>query len=180
MPTLAEMFNLPYTKSQGYQNALSRYDNFMSRIFGGSGSSRPGASASSPTSLSEVNAFANSGTYRGIGSKFFNAGNISAEDYLRSERSAIAAFERESKFNAEEAEKQREFSKRAYSYAMEDLKRNGINPILAFGGTPGMLTSSVAARSSGGSSNYKRDSSVSSDELMLSLAKLIAGIVTAL
>lgn len=51
------------------------------------------------------------GTYRGLGSSWFNAENIAAEDYMRSEQSAYNAWQREfytnqynNAFNAQQAE----------------------------------------------------------------------------
>lgn len=81
-------------------------------------------------------------TYRGIFAKDFNAGDISREDWQRAEQSANNQLARDmymaqysNAFNASEAEKQRSFEERvsstAYSRAVEDMKRAGINPQIA-------------------------------------------------
>lgn len=135
------------------------------------------------TGSSEVRNLAGDSTYRGLFGNWFNGRNIAAEDYLRSEQSALNAFNRESSFNASEAEKQRSFEERmtrnAYTYAIEDLKRNGINPVLAYGGSPAATPAGSSARSSGGSSSYRR-SSVSDEggAFLVGLAKVLAGVYT--
>lgn len=99
------------------------------------------------------------GTYRGIGSDWFNAEKIAAEDWLRSEQSADLALKRsligadyQNSFNASEAQKQRDFEERmsstAYQRAVQDMQKSGINPVLAFS-QGGASTPSGSSASSG-------------------------------
>lgn len=91
------------------------------------------------------------GTYRGIGAEWFNAENIAYEDFMRQ----YQLDEVNRVFNAEQAQIQRDFDERlarnSYQYAMEDMKKAGLNPILAYQ-QGGANTPSGAAASSGSSS----------------------------
>lgn len=84
--------------------------------------------------------------------------------------SAAQAMEMNQAFNAAEAAKQREaafelvkyqldrqedFSKNAVQYRMEDLRKAGINPVLAFQGGGAQLPSSASAGLSAASSTYQ-------------------------
>lgn len=112
------------------------------------------------------------GTWRGILSSWFNAENVAKEDWLRSEQSAYNAYLRE----AIEAQKNRDFQERmsntAYQRAIADMKKAGINPVLAYsqGGADTPSGDSASARSS-------YSPSVSSDPFG-SVLKVIAGLVT--
>lgn len=93
-----------------------------------------------------------------------NAG-VAAEDWVRAEQSADNALsrdlhflEQQNKFNADEAQKTRDFTdyqrQTAYQIAVEDMKKAGLNPILAYlnGGANAVATSSPQSggtRSSG-------------------------------
>lgn len=107
-------------------------------------------------------------TYRGLFSDFFNAENIAKEDWIRGEQSAdiahkrsIDMLNRQNSFNASEAEKQRAWEKEmansSYSRAVEDMKRAGLNPILAFqngGASIGSGSTATAGSGSSHKSNY--------------------------
>lgn len=125
-----------------------------------------------------------SGTWRGLGADWFNAENIAAEDWNRQELAAKLAFDRESQFNAAEAQKQRDFEERmsntAYQRAVADMKAAGLNPVLLaanFGGASTPSGSSATSSSSGhaGGSGAGSDTSKLVGSLLTLAGMLIAG-----
>lgn len=118
-----------------------------------------------------------------------NARNIAYEDFMRSEYSAQKAYERDldmfnrqSAFNASEAQKARDFEERmsntAYQRAISDMKAAGINPILAVsnGGasTPsGSVASASGSRSSG--NTYRSNSSYKPGQVSGMLLNAVLG-----
>ncbi|UPW41072.1 DNA pilot protein [Sigmofec virus UA08Rod_5614] len=115
-------------------------------------------------------------TYRGVGSSFFNANNVAREDWLRNKQLMDLA----NSFSASEAQKNRDFQERmsntSYQRAIDDMKKAGINPVLAFnqGGssTPTGGFSTSVASSSGSSGRYNADGA-----LLGGLLKLLSGFV---
>ena len=101
-------------------------------------------------------------TYRGAFSSWGNAENIAAEDWVRSEQSAHNQYLRQlgldeaaRQFSAGEAQKARDFEERmsntAYQRAIADMKKAGINPVLALGKAGASAPSGSAATSGAGS-----------------------------
>lgn len=140
------------------------------------------------------------GANRDILSSLFNQNNIAKEDWIRGEQSADLALQRAlyqqqsaNDFNASEAQKQRDFTERmsrnAYQYAVEDMKKAGINPIYAYyqGGsqmpTASGATSTVTEGAQGGrlSGPTAGDSGIAiahGINATANLIKVVAGLIT--
>lgn len=109
--------------------------------------------------------------WRGIGSSWFNKNSVAREDWLRGEVSADNAFKRQLYADREAREWSERMASTQYQRAMADMKKAGLNPILAYdqGG------SSVAPASGGsGSSNYRGSSDT---DPAVGVLKLIAGLI---
>lgn len=123
-------------------------------------------------------------TWRGFGANELNANNIAREDWLRGEQSAQLAFQRESEFNAAEAQKNRDWQERLANTEiqrrMADLKKSGLNPVLAYtqGGasTPGGSTASASSRQG---SDGKGGSSSLLGDILKTLPSIMAGLYSA-
>lgn len=124
----------------------------------------------------------NTNVNRGLLAQWFNAKNIAKEDFMRE----MQVLDYQNAFNAQEAQKQRDFEERmsntAYSRAVQDMKNAGINPVLAYsqGGASTPAGSSATSGGSGGGQSGAGNNATSEFMSMLgTIGSIIAGIYTA-
>lgn len=105
------------------------------------------------------------GTWRGIGSDWFNAEKVAAEDFAREQQ----LIQQEMQFNSNEAQKQRDFEERlsntSYQRAVADMQAAGINPLLAYA-NGGASTPSASSASIGGHSASRGGSGSNMSQLV--------------
>lgn len=114
---------------------------------------------------------------------WFNLDYAEQLRWKRQEQSAQLAFARESAFNASEAQKNRDWQERlantSYQRVVEDLKKAGLNPVLAYG-QGGASTPTGSQASAGGSrSGYNANSQTGLGQFLTSIAQIVAGLYTA-
>lgn len=161
----------------------------MSEFTGVSYSNSFGPTLDNSSAGLNLNPFGN--TYRGIGSSWFNAENIAREDWIRDMQSqynsylmSMSQMSAQNKFNAEEAQKARDFEERmsntAYQRAVQDMKTAGINPVLAYSnGVSGASTPSGSAASSGSGGSYSGYRSNKNEDPLMSLLHAIGQAIIA-
>ena len=136
----------------------------------------------------------NKGTYRGLGSSWFNAENIAKEDWMRAEQAQnnqlmrdLYFQEKANAFNAQEAQKQRDYDERMsnsqYQRAVADMKAAGLNPVLALGANGASFHGGASASSGGSRSSSSNTRGAGGNDSLGSIlgtvASVIAGMYTA-
>lgn len=145
--------------------------------------------------LSNINTNPVGDEWRGIGADWFNAEDVAAEDWQRDQQAAnnqmyrdLAVNDFNNKFNAQEAQKERDWSERmrdtSYISMMNQMKQTGINPILAYSSNAASAPSGASASASGGrtsapSSKGNVANTASFGQLLVGVGKIVAGLVTA-
>lgn len=122
-------------------------------------------------------------TYRGIGADWFNQKNIAKEDFKRAEQAAdnqlkrdLYLFEQNKAFSREQMDWQERMANSSYQRAVEDMKRAGINPVMAINQGGAATPSVPSAGSSRSSSGYRNADGVNTTGLVASIISLIAGV----
>lgn len=134
--------------------------------------------------FNKVSSEAVGNTWRGIGADWFNAGNVAKEDFNRNEQAAnnqlkrdLYMYEHQKAFTREQMAWEKEMSDTAYQRAVADLKKAGINPVMAINqgnaSTPSAPASSGYSHRGGYSS---RGSSADTGQLIGSIIALVGGI----
>ncbi|WGL31089.1 DNA pilot protein [Dipodfec virus UOA04_Rod_715] len=106
-------------------------------------------------------------TYRGLGSSIFNKANIERENAKRAENAAFNAYQRDLKLMQEQYALSRELR----STVVEDLQKQGLNPVLAYQSL-GSSTMPSPSRSSG--SHYNQ--STGDSDSLLAILQLVASL----
>lgn len=123
-------------------------------------------------------------TWRGIGADWFNAENVALEDYKRNEQAAnnqlardLYLFQEQKNFTREQMDWEKEMSSTSYQRAVEDMKKAGINPVMAInqgGASTPSAPSSGASSSRGGYS--ARGTGADTAQIFGSILALVGGI----
>lgn len=115
-------------------------------------------------------------TYRGIFSDWFNAENIAKEDFERNEMAAMNQLKRDLYLQQTQNEFTERMSNTSYQRAVEDMKKAGLNPVLAV--SQGGASTPGAASGSSRGGYTARGNNVNSGQVVGDILDLVTGIVT--
>lgn len=114
-------------------------------------------------------------TWRGIFSSWFNSNNIAREDWLRDQQASNNSYLRSLALQENAQNFSEYMAKHGYQFAVEDMKKAGLNPILAYsqGASSG---SSPSASSSGSGYSPKNNQDPGMQILMMILSIFTKGL----
>lgn len=122
-------------------------------------------------------------TYRGVLSDWFNKKNIEKENFKRGEQAAnnqlvrdLYLYDKQKEFAREQMSWEERISNTSYQRAVADMKKAGINPVMAINQGGASTPSSPSASAGRSSSRYSPGDNFNTTGLVASLISLVAGV----